>query len=263
MSIRAGVRRLDTSIDRERAVGYENLAIRIENDDAAVPFAKRRPSRVLERALAGAPETRPAVLAEYWHLLVTGAHHDPVYALAVALDARGAVLTDPPGLLAESLAAAARSVPRESRWRIAETPAAAGALELALGALKGLPGDLDFVRGWALVVLRDLLADAGHGNAARRLAEDLSDRLDARRHTLRQLAGTARVHGFGAPRHDTVRRWRLPCDFAAGRGELPFFVGCPAPGFHPLHFQAAWARERRDGEIPPAVMARVQELASD
>lgn len=242
-------------------MGQQDLVLQLDSDPARSgrePFGKRRPSRVLERALAAPPVTRPELLADYWHLLLTGAHHDPVHGLAVALDARGGALADPPGLLAETLSAAARRVPPESRWRIPRTPPSAGVPESALRALAAIPGELDFVRGWALAVLGELLAGAGLRAEGHRLAEGLSNRFDARRHALRLFASPADRYRSTA-RDDTVRRWRLPFDSPTGRGELPFFVGRPAPGFHPLHFQAAWAAERYGGRIPRVVMDRLRD----
>lgn len=247
-------------------MGHEELVIDIEPDGKArlagppsvldVPFAKRRPSRILELALRAPLETRPLLLAEYWHLLLTGTHHDPVYHLAVTLDARGDALSNPPRLLAETLAAAARRVPPESRWRIERDPEAS-VPEAALSALASLPRDLDFMAGWALVLLEDFFTEAGLLDGARSLTRGLSGRVSA---------GTPCVRPPAPPLPDTrdhvVRRWSVPCDFGPRRGTARVFIGCPAPGFHPLCFQAAWIREQQGGTIPPEVMDRVQELTA-
>jgi hypothetical protein len=47
------------------------------------------------------------------------------------------------------------------------------------------------------------------------------------------------------------------------RGEEGWFqvrVGQPAPGFHPLHFQAAWLREIREGVIDREAMEAIEEI---
>ncbi|HEX9734402.1 MAG TPA: DUF2610 domain-containing protein [Thermoanaerobaculia bacterium] len=228
-----------------------------------VPFARRRPSRVLELALRAPAPARPLLLAELWHLLLTGAHHDPVYNLAVSLDARGDALSNPPRLLAETLAAAARRVPPRSRWRIAGDPGGS-VPAAALGALSSIPRDLDFLAGWALVRLQGVFADAGLLDDARSLASGLSGRFSDPTPWARQLEGGTDVLPTAAPLGDdaAVRRWRVPCDFGSRRGTAAVLIGRPAPGFHPLCFQAAWIREQQGGEIPPEVMGRIRELSA-
>jgi len=46
-----------------------------------------------------------------------------------------------------------------------------------------------------------------------------------------------------------MKRLDLPCDFGEHHGRARVLVGRPAPGFGPLHFQAAWLREELGGEL--------------
>jgi len=170
-----------------------------------VPAAERRPAALLRLAELAPDAARPYLLADLWHLLLTPRRgepaegtpelpwHDPVYNLAVTLDTAGEVLSSPPRLLAETLAVTAgRPWSRDSGWRIprAASPGA-GLRELlgvALSALDAIPDAFDFARGWALVRLAPLLEEAGLSSRALHLAAGLSDRLDARRETLRRIA---------------------------------------------------------------------------
>ncbi len=139
-----------------------------------LPLRSTPPSRLLRLTESAPRSARPWLLGELWRFLLSGFHHDPVYNLAVVLDTRGDALASSPRLLAESLARLGPGQP--------EDPAAA-----ALQVLADLPQAYDFFRGWALVCLKSLLAEAGLLDEALRLAVDLSDRFDARRHTLAQL----------------------------------------------------------------------------
>lgn len=49
----------------------------------------------------------------------------------------------------------------------------------------------------------------------------------------------------------------LPCLFRDQAGRFRVYMGRPAAGFHPLHFQLAWLRESRDGEVEQAVLDHV------
>ncbi len=160
-----------------------------------VPLCERKPELLLRLAAGAPPAARPLLLAQIWHFLLAGIHHDPVYNLAVVLDTRGDALSNPPQLLAESLAAAASHVPAGSPWRI-EAPESAGGkrdlrtvLATALDALAGIPDPFDYVRGWGLVRLKPLLEETGLLDEALILARDLSDRFDTRAHTLERLRG--------------------------------------------------------------------------
>lgn len=43
----------------------------------------------------------------------------------------------------------------------------------------------------------------------------------------------------------------LACTIAGRRAAFRVYVGTPAPGYDPLHFQAAWLREERGGILDP------------
>lgn len=51
-----------------------------------------------------------------------------------------------------------------------------------------------------------------------------------------------------------LRRLRVPCHLAGRPGHVHVVIGHPAPGFHPLHFQTAWLRESRGGEVPEEIL---------
>lgn len=46
----------------------------------------------------------------------------------------------------------------------------------------------------------------------------------------------------------------LPCRFDDRPGTFRVYLGRPAAGLHPIHFQRAWLRESRDGEIEEKVL---------
>ncbi len=46
-----------------------------------------------------------------------------------------------------------------------------------------------------------------------------------------------------------MKKLSVPCDFEGRSGSFQVWVGYPAPGFHRLHFQAAWLREERGGTL--------------
>lgn len=50
-----------------------------------------------------------------------------------------------------------------------------------------------------------------------------------------------------------MKRFSVPCQFGARRAPFNIYIGYPADGFHPLHFQHAWLQEERGGFIPPDV----------
>ncbi len=55
-----------------------------------------------------------------------------------------------------------------------------------------------------------------------------------------------------------MKKLSVPCDFEGRPGSFQVWVGCPAPGFQPLHFQTAWLREERGGEISEEVVERLE-----
>ena len=62
-----------------------------------------------------------------------------------------------------------------------------------------------------------------------------------------------------------MKKFTIPCHF--GRTKAPFdvYIGKPAPGRHPLEYQARWLKEERGGIIPPEVMesfAKLLDLAT-
>lgn len=58
-----------------------------------------------------------------------------------------------------------------------------------------------------------------------------------------------------------MRKLNVPCDFGGRPASFQVWVGRPAPGFHPLHFQAAWLREERGGEISEEALERIKKAA--
>ena len=51
-----------------------------------------------------------------------------------------------------------------------------------------------------------------------------------------------------------MKKVRVPCDFGDRRGRFTVYVGRPAPGFHPAHYQAAWLRSMQGGVISDETM---------
>lgn len=51
-----------------------------------------------------------------------------------------------------------------------------------------------------------------------------------------------------------MKKWTVPCDIGSRRGTYQVYLGRPAEGFHPLHFQAAWLRERMGGIVTDEAM---------
>ena len=58
-----------------------------------------------------------------------------------------------------------------------------------------------------------------------------------------------------------MTKLKVPCDFEGHSASFQVWVGCPAPGFHPLRFQAAWLREERGGEISEDALERIKKAA--
>ncbi len=54
-----------------------------------------------------------------------------------------------------------------------------------------------------------------------------------------------------------TRVFDLPCRFGERTGKARVYLGEPAEGFHPLHFQREWLRESRNGEFDPAAVDAV------
>lgn len=160
---------------------------------ALVPPQPSEPAALLAVAEALPPEQRMPWLVELWRRLLSASHPRPVYNLAVVLDTAGDTLSNPPWLLASSLARAVLGADAvRARAQYAEpcpdaVPCPDAELCLALDAVAGLPRLFDFLRGWVLVRLRPALAAAGLLPEALILASGLSDRLEARTETVRRL----------------------------------------------------------------------------
>lgn len=227
-----------------------------------VPVPFRKPSQVLRLARGAPRAARPFLLADYWHLLMAGCRHDPIRILSIALDVWGDALSSPPRLLGETLLAVGRREVPESPWRPSRT---AGDPMTPLEVLAAIPGELDFVRGWCLVRLRPLFEDMGLEDRALALARGLSDRFRARADTLRRWASPRRAetreqNGPGE-NPGTVTAMSLPCDLGCGWRRFEVYVGRPAPGFHPVHFQAARIREEHDAVVCRESLDQVREAA--
>ena len=61
-------------------------------------------------------------------------------------------------------------------------------------------------------------------------------------------------------RESSIRALVVPCRFRGEPGRFRIHVGVPAAGFGAVHFQAAWLRETRDGEIDPKVLEELNRL---
>jgi hypothetical protein len=57
-----------------------------------------------------------------------------------------------------------------------------------------------------------------------------------------------------------VKTFKVNCQLRGGEATFQVHVGRPAPGFHPLKYQAAWLREMHRGEIDPEAMQEVAAL---
>ncbi len=57
-----------------------------------------------------------------------------------------------------------------------------------------------------------------------------------------------------------MKRFTIPCDFGGTKSPFDLYIGEPLPGYHPLHFQAAWLKEMRGGAIPEEVMESFAKL---
>jgi hypothetical protein len=57
-----------------------------------------------------------------------------------------------------------------------------------------------------------------------------------------------------------VKTFKAKCELRGAEATFQVHVGRPAPGFHPLKYQAAWLREMHRGEIDPEVMEEVEVL---
>ncbi len=148
---------------------------------ALVPQRPTEPAALLEVAETLPPEQRVPWLVDLWRRVLSASHPRPAYNLAVMLDTAGEVLSNPPWLLARSLARAVLGEATEPT----RTPR--DELFVALDTVASLPRLFDFVRGWVLVRLGPLLDGAGLLPEALILALGLSDRLDARADTVRRL----------------------------------------------------------------------------
>lgn len=57
-----------------------------------------------------------------------------------------------------------------------------------------------------------------------------------------------------------MKKFTIPCDFGGKKAPFDVYVGMPAPGNHPLKYQAAWLLQERGGTIPQEVMDSFQKL---
>lgn len=57
-----------------------------------------------------------------------------------------------------------------------------------------------------------------------------------------------------------TRVFDLPCRFGDREGTVRVYLGQPADGFQPLHFQRMWLLESRNGSLDPAAAEAVNEL---
>lgn len=55
-----------------------------------------------------------------------------------------------------------------------------------------------------------------------------------------------------------LKRLTVPCAFETGPGKFGFYLGRPAAGFHPFHFQNAWLRDTLGGVVAEEIMAVIQ-----
>lgn len=233
-----------------------------------VPVPMRKPSQILRLALEAPRAVRPVLLADYWHLLMAGGRHDPARILPIALDVWGGALSSPPRLLAETLYAVRRRQIGESPWRVGRRPVStdeAGEPTPPLEVLAAIPDALDFVRGWGLVRLRPLLEENGLRDRALALARRLSNRYDARKDTLRRWRepppGELSPAGGPRGRPGPVTTLSVPGDVGTEWRRFQVYVGQPAPGFHPVHFQAARIREEHGAVICGATLDQVRMTA--
>jgi hypothetical protein len=58
-----------------------------------------------------------------------------------------------------------------------------------------------------------------------------------------------------------VKTFKARCQIRGETGWFQVYVGRPAPGFHPLKYQAAWLREVRQGEIDAEALSTFEETA--
>lgn len=58
-----------------------------------------------------------------------------------------------------------------------------------------------------------------------------------------------------------MKRFTIPCDFAGQKAPFHIYIGSgPAPGCHPLKYQAHWLVVERGGSVPTDVMESFQKL---
>jgi hypothetical protein len=59
-----------------------------------------------------------------------------------------------------------------------------------------------------------------------------------------------------------IKKLKAACDFEGRPGSFQVWVGRPAPGFHPLRFQAAWLSEERGGRLSEEVVEQLEDWLS-
>jgi uncharacterized protein DUF2610 len=55
-----------------------------------------------------------------------------------------------------------------------------------------------------------------------------------------------------------MKIFKTRCKIRGETGWFQVYIGRPAPGFHPLKYQAAWLREVKGGEIDAEVMEETE-----
>lgn len=59
-----------------------------------------------------------------------------------------------------------------------------------------------------------------------------------------------------------MKKWTVPCAIGSQQGSYQVYLGAPASGFHPLHFQAAWLRERMGGIVADEAMEEARRIVA-
>lgn len=56
-----------------------------------------------------------------------------------------------------------------------------------------------------------------------------------------------------------MKKIQVPCEFGDQPGDFIVYIGRPAPGFHPAHYQSAWLKAVKKGTITAETMDRMWE----
>ena len=57
-----------------------------------------------------------------------------------------------------------------------------------------------------------------------------------------------------------MKKIKITCVFSGKKSPVPFYIGAPKSGSHPIHFQADWLSKERGGAVPPEVMESLEKL---